>query len=101
MVGEPRRGTLARDGHVERGERELMAEVVGHGPADDTAREQVEHHGQVQPALSNPDIGVVQNLPFSGYTGMRKAPAYEGRIATGRVSCAGGCAPPRGQARRG
>jgi hypothetical protein len=42
--------------------------------------------------------GVVQNLPFSGYTGVRKAPACEGRIATGRVSCAGGCAPPRGQA---
>jgi FAD/FMN-containing dehydrogenase len=43
-------------------------------------------------------FGVVQNLPFSGYTGVRKAPACEGRIATGRVSCAGGCAPPRGQA---
>src|SRR3954463_5511020 len=40
--------------------------------------------------------GVVQNLPFSGYTGVRKAPACEGRIATGRVSCVGGCAPPRG-----
>ena len=42
--------------------------------------------------------GVVQKLPFSGYTGVRKAPACEGRIAIGRVSCAGGCAPPRGQA---
>ena len=42
--------------------------------------------------------GVVQDLPFSGYTGVRKVPACEGRIATGRVSCAGGCAPPRGQA---
>ena len=31
-------------------------------------------------------IGVVRNLPFSGYTGVRKAPACEGRIATGRVS---------------
>src|SRR3954463_1789576 len=26
MVGEAKRGTLARDGHVERGERQLMAE---------------------------------------------------------------------------
>ena len=42
--------------------------------------------------------GVVQNLPFLGDTSVRKAPAYEGRIATGRVSCVGGCAPPRGQA---
>jgi hypothetical protein len=41
---------------------------------------------------------VVQNLPFLGHTGARRAPACEGRIATGRASCAGGCAPPRGQA---
>jgi hypothetical protein len=49
-------------------------------------------------SISDAVSGVVQNLLFLGYTGMRKAPAYEGRIATGRVSCAGGCAPPRGQA---
>ena len=51
--------------------------------------------GRAEP---NTCVDVVQNLPFSGYTGVRKAPACEGRIATGRVSCAGGCAPPRGQA---
>src|SRR5215213_375667 len=28
--------------------------------------------------------GVVQNLPFLGHTGARRAPAWEGRIATGR-----------------
>jgi hypothetical protein len=40
-------------------------------------------------------MGVVQNLPFSGYTGMRKAPACEDRISTGDVSCAGGGQPPQ------
>ena len=56
MVSEPRRGTLARDGHIECGEREFMAEMAFHGPADDAAGEQVEHYGQVQPALNSPDI---------------------------------------------
>ena len=59
MVSEPGRGTLTRDGHVERGERQLVAEVAGHGPADHAAGEQVEHHGQVQPALGGPDVGQI------------------------------------------
>jgi hypothetical protein len=61
--------------------------------------------GRMQAGFSLPDaigdsrspfLGVVQNLPFSGYTGVRKAPAFEGRIATYDVPCAGGYAPPRG-----
>ena len=59
VVNEAGCGTLPHDGHVERGKRQLVAEVVGHGPADDAAREQVEHHGQVQPALGGPDVGQV------------------------------------------
>ena len=73
MVGEPRRGTLARDGHVERSERELVAEVVGHGPADDAAGEQVEHHGQVQPALSSPDVGQILSAKSGRLSQCRKA----------------------------
>ncbi len=46
-------------------------------------------------------IGVVQKPSFSGYTGVRRPPACEGRISTGDVSCAGGGWPPRGQARWG
>ncbi len=45
--------------------------------------------------------GVVQNLPFLGHTGVRRPPACEGRISTGRVSCVGGGRPLRGQARWG
>jgi hypothetical protein len=53
--------------------------------------------------LASPDRveGVVQNLPFLGHTGVRRPPVCEGRISTGRVSCAGGGWPPRGQARWG
>jgi len=39
--------------------------------------------------------GVVQNLLVPGYTSMRKQPACEGRISTGKVFCAGGGGPPR------
>jgi hypothetical protein len=39
VMGEARCGALTGDGHVERGQRELVAEMVGHGPTDDTARE--------------------------------------------------------------
>src|SRR3954469_20834993 len=42
VVGETGRGTLTGDGHVERGQRQFVTEVAFHGPADDTAREQVE-----------------------------------------------------------
>src|SRR5919107_1204328 len=34
VMNEARRGTLTDNGHVEGGERQLVAEVVGHGPAD-------------------------------------------------------------------
>jgi hypothetical protein len=39
--------------------------------------------------------GVVQNLPFLGYTDVQRAPACEGRISTGDVSCVGGGQPPQ------
>ncbi len=52
-------------------------------------------------AMMDADSGVVQNLPFLGYTGVRRPPACEGRFSTGRVSCARGGWPPRGQARWG
>jgi hypothetical protein len=36
------------------------------------------------------DVGVVQNLPFSGYTGVRNPPVREDRISARKLSCAGG-----------
>src|SRR5215203_7342427 len=35
VMNEPGRGTPANDRHVESGERQLVAEMVCHGPADD------------------------------------------------------------------
>src|SRR3712207_7370234 len=42
VVGEARGGTLASDGHVERGQREFVAEVLGHSPRSE------EHTSELQ-----------------------------------------------------
>jgi hypothetical protein len=76
----------------------LGPEPVGVGAVGLAVMAVVPVHQGEPPLLQQRLQVVVQNLPFSGYTGERKAPACEGWIATGRVSCAGGCAPPRGQA---
>jgi len=49
----------------------------------------------VRTQFGRPNSGVVQNLLVPGYTSMRKQPACEGRISTGKVFCAGGGEPPR------
>ena len=59
VVHEPGVGAAARDGHLERVDDELGAQVVGDRPADDPAAVAVHHGGQVQPALPGPDVGDV------------------------------------------
>jgi hypothetical protein len=54
VVDQAGLGAAARDGHLERVDDELGAEVVGDRPADDPAAVAVHHRGQVQPALPNP-----------------------------------------------
>ena len=49
MTNHLRRSAL-RDGHVERGQDELGAEMGGHRPADDAATPRVEHDGEIQEA---------------------------------------------------
>ena len=49
------RPALAK-GHVERLENQFGAQMSGHGPADDTAAESVEHHRQVEKARPGRDI---------------------------------------------
>src|SRR5215471_2053450 len=43
------------DRHLERLDDQRGVLSRGHGPPDDHAREQVQHHGQVEPALGSPD----------------------------------------------
>jgi len=55
-----RRSTM-RDGHIEGFHDDAGSHVVVHRPADDLAREQVDHHGQVEPAFVGADVGDVGN----------------------------------------
>jgi hypothetical protein len=53
-------GATARDGHLERVDDELGAEVVGERPADDRPAVAVHHRGEIQPALPRSDVGDVR-----------------------------------------
>jgi hypothetical protein len=44
------------DCHGERGNGQFGPQVIAHGPADHFAGEQVEDHGQVEPALAGRNI---------------------------------------------
>ena len=46
----------SRDGHLERVDDELGAQVVAHRPADDAAREAVDDRGEVEPAGRGRDV---------------------------------------------
>jgi len=42
-------------------ERELARDLLPHREADDSSREQVQDHGQIEPALLSPDVGDVRD----------------------------------------
>jgi len=50
-----------RDGHVERGQDELGAEMGCHRPADDAATPRVEHDGEIQDAGPRGDVRDVRD----------------------------------------
>jgi hypothetical protein len=61
MMNEPRRRTSSLDGHNERGDGQFGAHVIAHGPADHLTGEQIDDHGQVQPAFAGRDRGEVMS----------------------------------------
>lgn len=52
-------GLAAPQRHDQRAQHQIGVDARAHAPADDLAREQVQHHGQVQPALVRADVGDV------------------------------------------
>jgi hypothetical protein len=54
VVDDAARPALA-DGHLQRIEDELGAQVVGGGPADDLAAPDIKHHGEVEEACCRGD----------------------------------------------
>jgi len=59
MMNQPAPWGAAVDGHVERVDDELVAEVVGHRPADDAAAVAIDDRREIQPALPGADVGDV------------------------------------------
>src|SRR5271163_2295493 len=77
MEDQARGGRPAMPRHVERAAGQLRRDRLAHGPAHDAAAEQVQHHGQVQPAFAGRDIGHV-----AGPDGVRRG---HGEVAREQV----------------
>jgi hypothetical protein len=69
MMDEPCYWTSSLDCHGERRDGEFGTQVIAHGPADHFAGEQVEDHGQVEPALASRDIGDIGQPDLIGSVG--------------------------------
>src|SRR6266446_3718658 len=72
-----------RDGHVERGQDELGAEMGFHRPADDAATPRVEHDGEIQEAGPRRDVrDVLAPGMRDRCLGRRDSHADQGAVAT-------------------
>ncbi len=71
VMHQARAVAAACDGHRERLDDQLGAEVVGHRPADDPAGVAVHHRREVQPALPRPDVGDIGRHRRLGSAGLR------------------------------
>ena len=69
------------DSTVKRPERQVAGHASAHGPADDAPGVEVEHDGQVQPALCRPDIADVGSPFLVGCLG--------GEVLVEKVRCDG------------
>jgi hypothetical protein len=88
----PRNGAATgRDGRRQRVSGQLGAGVLGQGPADQPARVQIQHGGQVQEAVGDPQVGGVA-APALVWAGCGEVAAQQvegglgGRIAAGSAT---------------
>jgi hypothetical protein len=61
VMDQPGRGPALLQGHADRVEDELTAQMIGHGPSHDPARAGIDDHGQVKEALPGPQIGDIRD----------------------------------------
>ncbi len=92
MVNEPCSRTSSLDCHAERADGEFRAHVISHGPADHFAGEQVEDHGQVEPALAGRDIRDIGQPDLIGAVGNKVLVQHVFRHGQGMLAV--GCADP-------
>jgi len=82
-------GSAHRDRHVDRRKHELRAQMVFHRPADDFAREDIQHDRQVQKPAPSGDIRRIGHPQSVGSIGV-EAPLDQIRHLRG-LRCAHGC----------
>lgn len=66
MHGDRRFGLAPPQSHQQSIEGQFGIDAVSHGPTDDMAREQIDHHAQIQPALAGTDVGDVRDPGLVG-----------------------------------
>jgi hypothetical protein len=85
---EPRRGAALGQGHGQRFADQLLRQRAVHRPAHDPAGEEVEHDGQMEPALAGADRGDVRHPGAVG--GGRPEDALEPIGRGGQLRAGGG-----------
>jgi hypothetical protein len=68
-MNETRPRAASLDRHGQGGHGEFGAHVLAHCPADDLPGEQVEDHGQVEPALAGRDLCDIRQPDLIGLLG--------------------------------
>ena len=97
MVNEPLgRGVARRERLIERFEGERRLQMAGERPAHHFARERVDHDGQIDEVLGEPDIGDVGDPELIEASGTQRArevrPDREAVPAVARAGNEGSCA---------
>jgi hypothetical protein len=69
MMDETDRQAPSLDRHDERGDGEFGAHMIAHGRANDLAGEQIEDHGQVEPAFAGRDVSDIIQSDLIGPVG--------------------------------
>jgi hypothetical protein len=70
---QTRLGLTRPNGHTQGITDQRRLHMWGHGPADELAREQIEHHGQVKPAAGGAYVGDVAHPSAIGLLGLELA----------------------------
>src|SRR5215213_3102783 len=63
MVDQTLTGPADRQGFAQRLKSQFLVQSLTHRPADHPPREQIEDHGEVEPALTRPDVRDI-GVPF-------------------------------------
>ena len=66
MVHQPGRGAPLTQRHMQGGLGQFLFHTPSHRPADHASSIQIQHHGQIQPALSSRDVGEIGHPFFIG-----------------------------------